>query len=53
MAGAYHTPADTPDKVNYAGMADDVQIDTELVREFADARRYAPAHPRRADRLDK
>ena len=41
MAGAYHTPADTPDKVNYAGMADDVQIDTELLREFADVRRYA------------
>jgi hypothetical protein len=35
------TPADTPDRVNYAGMADDVQIDTELVREFADPRRYA------------
>ncbi|PTR11645.1 peptidase M28-like protein [Novosphingobium sp. GV055] len=41
MTGAYHTPADTPDHVNYAGMADDVQINTELVREFADARRYA------------
>jgi hypothetical protein len=52
MAGAYHTPADTPDKVNYAGMADDVQIDTELVREFADARRYAasPSAPCRQAR---
>lgn len=39
MAGAYHSPADTPDKVNFAGLADDVQINTELVREFADLRR--------------
>ncbi|NMN04169.1 MULTISPECIES: M28 family peptidase [unclassified Novosphingobium] len=43
MAGAYHTPADTPDQVNYAGMADDVLITTELVRDFADPRRYAGA----------
>lgn len=43
MAGAYHTPADTPDKVDYAGLADDVRINTELVRDFADLRRY-PGH---------
>lgn len=43
MAGAYHSPADTPDKVNFAGMADDVQITTELVRDFADPKRYAGA----------
>jgi hypothetical protein len=43
MAGAYHTPADTPDKVDYAGLADDVRINAELVRDFADLRRY-PGH---------
>jgi len=45
MTSAYHTPADTPDKVNYAGMADDVLITTELVRDFADPRRYAGKPP--------
>lgn len=40
MGSAYHTPADTPDAVNYAGMADDVAITTDLVRHFADTRAY-------------
>ena len=39
MKERYHTPADKADLIEVGGMADDVTLHTELVREFADAKR--------------
>lgn len=39
----YHRPSDEARKLQYGGMADDVLMQTELVRFFADARRYPGA----------
>ena len=46
METDYHRPSDTADKVLYGGMADDVDVQTELVRHFADARQYPRARIR-------
>lgn len=37
----YHRPSDEARKVQYGGMADDVLMQVELARYFADARRYS------------
>jgi hypothetical protein len=49
MKERYHTPADKADLIEVGGMADDVTLHTELVREFADAKRV-PAPDRAAVR---
>lgn len=51
MEDTYHRPGDQPnDSINYAGMADDVVLQAELVRAFADQKRYPTrdARPRPA-----
>ncbi|HQS69604.1 MAG TPA: M28 family peptidase [Novosphingobium sp.] len=48
MEDTYHRPSDKADaSINYAGMADDVTLQVELVRAFADAKRY----PNRSARI--
>lgn len=45
MEDTYHRPSDQPGTgIDYAGMADDVALQVELVRAFADPRRY-PGRP--------
>lgn len=45
MEDTYHRPSDQPGQgIDYAGMADDVNLQVELVRAFADPRRY-PGRP--------
>jgi len=47
MDERYHRPTDVPEKVEYGGMADDVLLQVELARFFADAHRFAgPPVPR-------
>jgi hypothetical protein len=47
MDERYHRPADVAAKVEYGGMADDVLLQVELARFFADAHRFAgPPVPR-------
>lgn len=47
MENTYHRPGDKADgSINYAGMADDVALQVELVRAFADVKRY-PNRPAR------
>ncbi len=41
MDERYHRPADVPALVEYDGMADDVALQVDLVRYFADARRVS------------
>lgn len=41
MEDSYHRPSDSAGKVDYGGMADDLAMQIELVRYFADPRRYA------------
>jgi hypothetical protein len=43
MDNIYHRPADEAARVVYGGMVDDVLIQTELVRFFADTRAWPPA----------
>lgn len=43
MDDTYHRPSDDASVVQYGGMADDVQAQVELVRFFADERRYPGA----------
>ncbi|WP_226016806.1 M28 family metallopeptidase [Novosphingobium sp. FKTRR1] len=40
MDDRYHRTADVADKVEYGGMAEDVQVQVELVRYLADLKRY-------------
>lgn len=41
MEDTYHRPSDQPgEPIDYAGMADDVNLQVELVRAFADPKRY-------------
>jgi hypothetical protein len=47
MDERYHRPSDVPAKVEYGGMAEDVLLQVELARYFADVRRFAgPPVPR-------
>jgi hypothetical protein len=47
MDERYHRPTDVPARVEYGGMVDDVQLQVELARFFADAHRFAgPPVPR-------
>lgn len=42
MEDTYHRPSDQPGAgIDYAGMADDVNLQVELVRAFSDPRRYS------------
>lgn len=48
MEDTYHRPGDQPNNaINYAGMADDVVLQVELVRAFADQKRYPTPDPKR------
>ncbi len=48
MEDTYHRPGDQPNSaINYAGMADDVVLQVELVRAFADQKRYPTPDPKR------
>lgn len=47
MDERYHRPSDVPARVEYAGMAEDVALQVELARYFADVRRFpGPPVPR-------
>ncbi len=41
MDERYHRPTDVPARVEYGGMAEDVLLQVELARHFADIRRFA------------